>query len=167
MSEQDELSGRVRRAFGDHGSFEHTTGRTFESVTTPFDGEVTASELDNGHIEFDIVVRVPMLSAVVDEGVADVVEDGWYETFELRMEDAGGVTAKGHDLVPEVQRSGDEAVVRVSFTDINERRGIDDAGAVIDYVEGTFVQGIIPGYDYTEPVSSILDQARETAGTGF
>ncbi|SEL84315.1 DUF5813 family protein [Haloferax larsenii] len=167
MSEQQELPGRVRRAFGDHGSFEHESERTFVSTTTHFDGRVTVTQRDDGKIEFEVSVRVPMLSAVTADGVADIVEDGWFETFELRMDDAGGVTAGDHQLEPTVERQDDEALVETSFADINERRGVDDAGAVIDYVEGTFVQGIIPGYDYTEPVTSILSRAQENAGTGF
>ncbi|WP_396611700.1 DUF5813 family protein [Haloferax sp. S1W] len=167
MSEQQELPGRVRRAFGDHGSFEHDGDRTFVSTTTHFDGHVTVAQRDDGKIEFDVSVRIPMLSAVVEEGVADVVEDGWYETFELRMADVNGVTAGDHELDPAVTRLEDEALIETSFADINERRGVDDASAVIDYVEGTFVQGIIPGYDYTEPVTNILSRAQENAGTGF
>ena len=166
MSE-DDIPGRVRRAFGDHGSFEQVTDGTFESVTTPFDGVVSVAETDSGHVEFDVEVRVPMLSAVVADDVAEIVEDGWYETFELRIEDINGVIAGDHELDPTVRRVVDEAIVQTTFTDINERRGVDDAGAVIDYVEGTYVEGIIPGYDYTEPVASILSRARDTAGTGF
>lgn len=93
-----------------------------------------------------------------------MVEDGWYETFELRVEDIGGVFRTERDLEPTVTRQGETITVEASFEDINERRGVDDAGAVIDYVEGTFVQGIIPGYEYTEPVASIIDRARENAG---
>ncbi|MFK8214359.1 DUF5813 family protein [Haloferax volcanii] len=165
MSE-DDIPGRVRRAFGDHGSFEPVDDRTFESVTTPFDGTVGVAAQDSGRVEFDVEVRVPMLSAVADD-VAPVVEDGWYETFELRLEDVGGVVAGDHDLDPDVTRAGDEAVVRASFADVNERRGVDDAGAVIDYVEGTFVEGVIPGYDYGEPVTSLIRNAKDAAGAGF
>ncbi|WP_416840495.1 DUF5813 family protein [Haloferax sp. DFSO52] len=166
MSE-DELPGRVHRAFGDHGSFEQVDDRTYESVTTPFEGVVCVATQDTGHVEFDVAVRVPMLSAVVADDVAEIVEDGWYETFELRLEDINGVIAGDHELDPTVRRVADEAVVETTFTDINERRGVDDAGAIIDYVEGTFVEGIIPGYEYTEPVTSILSRARDVAGTGF
>ncbi|KTG30291.1 DUF5813 family protein [Haloferax profundi] len=166
MSEQ-ELPSRVHRAFGDHGSFEQVDDRTFESVTTPFEGTVSVAARESGHVEFDVAVRVPMLSAVVADEVAEIVEDGWFETFELRIEDINGVIAGGHELDPAVRRVADEAVVQTTFADINERRGVDDAGAVIDYVEGTFVEGIIPGYEYTEPVTSILSRARDAAGTGF
>jgi hypothetical protein len=158
-----ELPGRVRRAFTDHTAFEQVDEATFESTTTTFDGIVEADEVD-GHIRFAVEVRIPLLNSVTEDEVAAVVEDGWYETFELRVEDIGGVFRTERDLEPTVTRQGETITVEASFEDINERRGVDDAGAVIDYVEGTFVQGIIPGYEYTEPVASIIDRARENAG---
>lgn len=157
---------RVGRAFRDHASFEQVDERTFESVATAFEGRVSVAPADDGHIEYAVQIRVPMLDAVVDGDVAPVVEDGWYETFALRVEDIGGVTRVDRDLEPTVYRDGDEAVVEVTLVDIDERRGVDDAGAVIDYVEGTYVQGIIPGYDYTDPATGLIDHARETAGDG-
>jgi len=53
-----------------------------------------------------------------------------------------------------------------ALADINERRGVDDAGALIDFVEGTYVQGVIPGYEYTAPVSDLLSAARQQGGGG-
>ncbi|MEA1931721.1 MAG: DUF5813 family protein [Euryarchaeota archaeon] len=158
-----ELPGRVRRAFADHTAFEQVDDATFESATTTFDGTVEADEVD-GHIRFTVEVRVPLLNSVTEDEVAAVVEDGWFETFELRVEDIGGVFRTERDLDPTVTRQGETITVEASFEDINEQRGVDDAGAIIDYVEGTFVQGIIPGYEYTEPVASIIDRARENAG---
>lgn len=158
-----ELPGRVRRAFADHTAFEQVDETTFVSATTTFDGIVEADEVD-GQIRFTVEVRIPLLNSVTEDEVAAVVEDGWYETFELRVEDIGGVFRTERDLEPTVTRQAETLTVETSFQDINERRGVDDAGAVIDYVEGTFVQGIIPGYEYTEPVASIIDRARENAG---
>jgi len=158
-----ELPGRVHRAFADHTSFEQVDDASFESTTTTFNGIVEADHVD-GHIRFAVEIRVPLLNAVTEDEVAEVVEDGWYETFELRVGDIGGVFRTERDLEPSVTRDGETITVEASFEDINERRGVDDAGAVIDYVEGTFVQGIIPGYEYTEPVSSIINRARENAG---
>lgn len=164
-----ELPGRVRRAFGDHGSFEQTDDGTFESVTTPFEGVVDADTAADGEIAFDVTVRVPMLDEVVDGEVAAVVEEGWFETFSLRAVDVSGVTSTERDLSPAVSEAVHDgtrvAVVEAGFTDINERRGVDDAGALIDFVEGTYVQGIIPGYDYTDPVAGLIDRARQTAGS--
>lgn len=162
----DELPGRVRRAFADHGSFEPAGDAAWTAETTPFDGEVRAEPAVDGRIRFAVTVRVPTLSAVTTDEVADVVEEGWAETFELRVVDVGGVTRGEHEFDPTVAIGDREIVVSFELTDINERRGVDDAGALINFVEGTYVQGVIPGYEYTEPVTDILSAARQQGGGG-
>lgn len=164
LSGMSELPGRVRRAFADHTGFEQVDGARFESTTTTFDGIVTAADAD-GRIRFSIEVSVPVLDTVTEDEVAPIVEDGWYETFELRVEDIGGIFRTNRDLKPTVTRGVETVTIETTLEDVNERRGVDDAAAVIDFVEGTFVQGIIPGYEYTEPVSGIIDRARETGGS--
>jgi len=159
-----EVPDRVRRAFSDHGDFEQVAPDRFVTTSTPFDATVDVAD-EGGPVAFEVTVRVPMLSAVAD-GVAPVVEDGWFETLELRLEDVDGALRGDRDAVPTVRRAGDEAIVEYSFTDINERRGVQDARAVVDYVQGTFVQGIIPGYEYEEPAASLLSEARTTGDTG-
>ena len=155
---------RVRRAFVDHSGFEAGPAGDYISTATPFDARVTVEPADGGAVGFDVEVRVPTLSAVVEGDVAEVVEEGWTETFERRVGDAAGVTRADHGVEPTVSRVREELVVTVDYTDINERRGVDDAAALVTFVEGTYVQGIIPGYDYTEPVSSIMSSAREMGG---
>ncbi|WP_048076462.1 DUF5813 family protein, partial [Halorubrum sp. AJ67] len=98
--------------------------------------------------------------------VADVVEDGWADTFERRVVDVGGVTRREREFDPVVETDGDEIAVTYALTDGNERRGVDDAGALIDFVEGTYVQGVIPGYEYTGPVSELLSAARRHGNDG-
>lgn len=154
-----ETSGRVARAFRDHDSFERVDEGRFESTTTTFDAIVEAGERD-GRIDYVVRVRAPSLSAAADGDVATVVEEGWLETFELRVADADGVVRGDHDLDPTVDLTAEDIVVEFAFTDINERRGVDDAAALINYVEGTYVQGIIPGYEYVDPVAGLVDQAR-------
>jgi hypothetical protein len=158
-----ETSGRVARAFRDHDSFERVDEGQFESTTTTFDAIVEAGERD-GRIDYVVRVRAPSLSAATDGDVATVVEEGWLETFELRVADADGVVRGDHDLDPTVDLTGEDIVVEFAFTDINERRGVDDAAALINYVEGTYVQGIIPGYEYVDPVAGLVDQARRADG---
>ena len=159
-----EVPDRVRRAFADHSGFEAETVDEYVSTATPFDAQVAVESADGGRLRFDVEVRVPTLSAVVDGDVADVVEEGWTETFELRIADISGVTRADHDVEPAVTRAGDELVVTVDYTEINERRGVDDAAALVTFVEGTYVQGVIPGYDYTEPVASLMSSARSAGG---
>jgi hypothetical protein len=157
---------RVDRAVRDHGSFERRGEDGFESVATPFDATVEVTPGENGRLMFDVQVQAPLLSDAVDEHVADVVEDGWYDTFQRRVTDVGAITKGEHDLSPTVRRSGGDVVVELSFSDIDERRGVDDANALINFVEGTYAQGIIPGYEYTDPASQLLEDARQTGGDG-
>jgi hypothetical protein len=160
-----EVQRRVGRAFRDHGSFERRGEDTFESVTTPFEATVAAESAGEGRVALRVRVRVPMLSSVVEDHVADVVEEGWFETFELRVTDVGGVTRGDHDLSPTVRRDGGDAVVEVALEDIDERRAVDDAGSLVNFVEGTYAQGIIPGYEYTDPASQLIERARQTGGS--
>lgn len=157
---------RVRRAFRDHGSFEPAGGGVWTATTTAFDADVEAraSPEGDGRIRFSVTVRVPTLSAVTVDEVAAVVETGWYETFERRVVDVGGLTRGDHEFDPDVERDGETVVVSFTLTDLNERRGVDDARALVDFVEGTYVQGVIPGYEYTEPVEGIISSARRQGG---
>ena len=160
-----DVPGRVRRAFADHGGFEAVTEGEYASTSTAFDATATVEERgDGGEVAFTVEMRVPTLPTCVDGEVAEVVADGWYETFELRVTDASGVTRGEHDLDPSVRRAGEEVVVTAEYADLNPRRGVDDAAALVTFVEGTFVEGVIPGYDYVDPVSSLLSSAREAGG---
>jgi len=150
---------RATRAFRDHADFDRVDDGRFEATTTPFDAVVEAREVD-GRIEFDLTVRAPSLSAAVEDEVAPVVEEGWLETFELRVADADGVVRGDHDFDPTVRLTEEAVIVEITFADINERRGVDDAAAVVNYVEGTYVQGIIPGYEYTGTAGQLIDRAR-------
>ena len=166
MSES-ELPGRVRRAFADHGSFEPADqAGVWTSETTAFDGRVRAEPAGDGRVRFAVTVRVPTLSAAIAGEVADVVEEGWIETFELRIVDVGGVTRGDHEFDPDVSVGDDEIAVAFELTDVNERRGVDDAGALVDFVEGTYVQGVIPGYEYVDPVAGLLSAARRQGNDG-
>lgn len=161
----DDLPNRVRRAFADHGSFERE-GDAWVSSTTAFDGRVRTEPAEEGRTRFAVTVRVSTLSAVTADEVADVVEEGWAETFERRVGDVGGVTRRDREFDPAIETGDDEIAVTYALTDINERRGVDDAGALIDFVEGTYVQGVIPGYEYTAPVSDLLSAARRHGNDG-
>jgi hypothetical protein len=154
---------RATRAFRAHDSFERLADGRYEHVTTAFDAEVTVTAPDAA-IRFALTVRTPTLNAVTEDAVATVVEDGWYETFALRVEDVGGVTATDRDLDPRVRRVDEAVVVEMDFTDLDARRGVDDASALVNFVEGTYVQGIIPGYEYRPPVTEILSRAQDAAG---
>lgn len=158
------LSEPARQALLDHSAFDQTDEARFVSTTTTFDASVVATATDDRTV-FTVSMAVPLLDAVTEDEVADVVEDGWYETFELRTQDIGGIFRTERDLSPTVSRHAETIAVEVTLTDHNPRRGVDDAAAVIDFIEGTYVQGIIPGYTYTDPVDSIMQDARNAGGS--
>lgn len=131
------------------GGFAPTTN-DWDAVVTPVDDAV------------DVTVTVPTLNAVVDgEAVADIVEDGWFETFELRVEDVDGVTYADTGAL-DVDRDDDEITVTTTV-DARPQNAADDALAVVNYVEGTWFEGIIPGYDYTETVQAMRNRAAQNA----
>ncbi|GAA0207924.1 hypothetical protein GCM10009000_023060 [Halobacterium noricense] len=159
------LPGRVRRAARDHDAVDaDAPDGTLAITSTPFDAALAVAEAEDGRVEFDVTVSVPTLSAVAEDDVAAVVEDGWLDTFERRIAAVGDVVDAGHDLDPTVERRGDEVAVAESIRDVNERRGLNDAVAIVDFVEGTYVQGVIPGYEYGEPVTGLIGRARAAGG---
>lgn len=153
--------------FEDHDAFtrESTTPNdiTFTVSSTPFDALVEIDPAASG-VLYRVTVRLPAINAVVrGEEVAPVVQDGWFETFTRRTTDMTGVI-RGDGLTPEVRLDAAETVVvETEFTTDDPRHAAADAKAVIDYVEGTYVQGIIPGYDYRDPAASLLHRAQRNA----
>lgn len=156
----------VREAFASHDAFEPADGG-FEYVKTPFEATVAIERIDAGAESYRVAVtvRVPTLDAVVaGETVAEVVEDGWYETFERRMEDAFDVArSDGEPSAVERDATAEAVVVDLIFETRDLGRAVEDAAALVEYVEGTYVQGVIPGYDYRDPVAGLLDRARRAA----
>lgn len=155
----------LARAVDEHRAFEpdSDTETAFISTTTAFDGVVDAEPTTDG-VSLAVTATVPMLGAVTDDDLAPIVEDGWYDTFERRVTDVGAIFRIDRSLTPQLTHDDGEAVVTATLTDSNVERGVDDAAAFIDFVEGTYVQGVIPGYTYTDPVAGLLEQAREAAG---
>ena len=161
MSDSDAVE-RARRAAEANESFEPREDDGYAVRTTAFEGRVEVGA-DGGAAVFTVTVAVPMLDAVTDEAVAPVVEEGWFETFELRIDDIDGAI-RGDDAAVTVREDGDEAVVEVELRDLDATRAASDAVAVVEYVEGTYVEGISPGYEYTEPVTLLIQQAADAAG---
>jgi hypothetical protein len=156
----EELPDRAVRAFDEHDAFERD-GRWFEVTTTRFEGRVTADETDDWALGYTLEVRAPMLSAATADEVGPAVEDGWFETYELRLEDAG--MAVRQDVEFEDRRVFEEAgdaVAVFEFEWENAGQVPAIAKAITEYVEGTYMEGIVPGYEYRSPVSELLSRAR-------
>jgi len=157
----DDISASVARAFDTHEAFE-TTEHGYSVETTVFDA-VVAVEGDN---RYCVTVRAPTLASATTNDVGQTVRQDWFETFERRLGDATKATRATVYLDRfEVEQEGDTVIVEYGFTWRNPDRAVDIAKTFAEYVEGTYVEGIIPGYEYEPPVSNLLADASQ-AGEG-
>ena len=151
---------RISQAFERDEAFEKLDETTYDVVTTPFDAEVRIEGGENP--ARTVEVRVPTLSAVVRDEVAPVVEAGWLETLERRMEDAHMPLSGTDDPAASIAIDGEDVTITGTITDPDPRRGANDARAFVTYVEGTYMEGVIPGYEYDEPVASMRERAYQS-----
>lgn len=151
-------------ALSEHAAYERG-GTGHELTTTPFEAVVEVEE--NGETRYRVVVRLPTLDAVVEgETVAQVVEDGWFETLERRLEGPEQVTTGLESVDSTVVRTENEVRVELTFASTNPERAAENAKSLVEFVEGTWVQGIVPGYEYGEPAASLLDRASRNYDDG-
>ncbi|QSG09495.1 Uncharacterized protein HSBGL_1009 [Halapricum desulfuricans] len=163
----DELPDAVREAFEARDSYDLRDDHALVT-TTAFDARVTveATEAD-WNSQYVVTVEVPTLSAAVEDVVGPAVEDGWFETLERRLEDAPMATRANLELDAfEVRREDQRVEIAYAFTLGSESQAADIAKTLVEYVEGTYVEGIVPGYDYRPPVSGLLDQAQSGDAAG-
>jgi len=158
-----ETPDRFVRAFEAHEAFERADDGWFGLTTTRFGARVTATGTDEWALRYTVTVRAPMLStAVVGEAVGPAVEEGWFDTYELRLEDAAGAVRQDVDLASyEVTERDGDAVATFEFEWGNADRAPAIAKAIAEYVEGTYVEGVVPGYEYGPPVSDLISSARQ------
>lgn len=112
-----------------------------------------------------LVHELPTLDAtVVGETVAPVVQSGWAETFERRVQDVTGVI-DGPVSGPTVAKSGETIRVRIELQGEGQRAP-EMVRHAVEFIESTWVEGIIPGYDYDERVQAIRNRAMATGEDG-
>ena len=146
----------AERVLDDHGAFERDDD-AFQVTTTPFKATVTVRDAT-----FRVTVRAPSIDAAVEgDDVAPVVQEGWLETFERRMEDADQPLSAGQAVDPTVAVEDGEVVVEGTVEAGAPGIAADDARALVEYVEGTYMEGVIPGYEYVDPVASMRQRAFE------
>jgi hypothetical protein len=111
-----------------------------------------------------VIVTVPTLDGATQDAVDAVVEDGWVDTFERRVTDPTSAT-RTDAVDTEVEREADAIHVRLAI-EAPPDQAAAEAKAVADFVEGTWVQGAVPGYEYAPPASGLLARARERGAVG-
>jgi len=162
----DQFPEGPRRAFDAHEAFRRD-GDAFLVETTAFVGRVTAVGRPERPTAYSVAVCVPTLDAATADQVGDAVEAGWFDTLRRRLEDAPQATRANLALQTfDVEQSGDDVVVTLGFEWADADRAADIAKTLVEYVEGTYVEGIIPGYEYEPPVEQLIDAASQEGGGG-
>jgi hypothetical protein len=155
---------RAARAFQRHDAVSDDEG-SHRVTSTAFDAIVSGVAVD-GTIRYQVTVTAPSLEAATSDPVGEAVASGWFETFERRLADAPKATRASLDLERlEVERRGLDVVVTFGFDWDDPDRAVEIAKTLVEYVEGTYVEGAIPGYSYESPVADLLSAA-ETGGDG-
>ena len=137
----------------------------FTLTTTVFDAAATATaDSEDDSYRFRIRIELPTLdAAVANETVASVVEEDWQATFERRLADVFTVAdTDTHDELA-VGRERSSLIVRLEYTARSPTSGVGDAKALVEYVEGTYAQGLIPGYTYRGPAGELRANAHDRA----
>ena len=154
------IPGPIEDALDAHEAFVPTeNGYALE--TTVFETTVTANQAEGPRDgEIRVTVRLPTLDAATTDHVASIVEDDWFETLERRLADVFSVAHTTRHQDPRLERDGDEVRVTLEYVTWDAREGVEDAKTIIEYVEGTFAQGLIPGYDYRGEAATLLENAQ-------
>lgn len=161
----------ARAAFEDHDAYHRADDGEdgdgeYVLETTAFDGRVTTEPADvDWATRYVLVVRAPTLQSAVEETVGPNLLEGWFETYELRLEDAPGAVRDSVDLEElDVRAEDGDAVAEFVFESGNVDRAPEVAKALAEYAEGTYVEGVVPGYTYRDPVAGLLGRAKQSGG---
>jgi hypothetical protein len=156
----------VETAFEDHGSLSpDDAGATV--TTTAFDGVVTAAPTDGVGHSYTVTVQAPTLGAATADEVGDAVATDWLRTFRRRLSDAPKATRAVVELESfTAEREGETVRVEYVFEHGNPTAAAAIATTFAEFVEGTYVEGIVPGYDYQPPVAGLLSQASQGGESG-
>ncbi|MFC7132534.1 MULTISPECIES: DUF5813 family protein [Salinibaculum] len=162
----EEFPESARQAFEYHDAFRRD-GNAFTVETTAFEGRVSAVEGPEYRTAYTVSVRVPTLAAVTADEVGEAVAEGWFDTLQRRLEDAPQTTRADVELETfDVEQDGEDVYVTFGFEWGSADQAAAIAKAFVEYVEGTYVEGVIPGYDYESPVSDLIDTASQEGGGG-
>ncbi len=144
----------IRDAFAAHEAFaEAATG--YALTTTPVD---TVVHLEDGEVVVEVLL--PTLNEVVTtEPVPAVVEESWRETMTTRLQDGYDVV-HSRPATPPTFEDADETLAVTYRLHPEDSDIAADAKALIEFAVGTYVQSAIPGYEYDEPLRSLLASAR-------
>jgi len=161
----DETPDRLSDAFETHDAFE-AVADGYELTTTAFEAVVRAVPGEPSD-QYTVVVHAPTLDGATADDVGPTIAEDWRETLTRRLESAPKSTRARVDLdAMTVEEAGDQLSITYQFSWGNPERAVDIAKTFIEYVEGTYVEGIVPGFDYEPPVAELLSTASQSGESG-
>lgn len=145
-----------------HDAFEPGPNpQRFLITNTPFSASLTLKPTSD-HIIYKLTITLPTLDAsVANETIPPIIQEDWFNTLESRLTNIDGVTIGSTDT-PLLTLDSETQTVTVELTlhVTDPTPGTTDATALASFVEGTYLSGTISGYEYNEPVASLLERAR-------
>ena len=161
-----EIPAAVVTAFESNGSLD-PSGPDATITTTAFDGAVAVTPTDGVGHRYTVTVRAPTLDAATADEVGDAVATDWLRTFRRRLSDAPTATRAVVELESFGAEVNGEAVrVEYVFEHGNPAAAAEIATTFAAFVEGTYVEGVVPGYDYLPPVAGLLSRASQGEKSG-
>jgi len=155
-----DLPADVATAFEDHGSLTVSDG-TGAVTTTVFNTSVTADARDDT-TTYTVTVTMPTIDSATSGTVGDAVAADWLRTLRRRLGDAPKATRTVVDLDSFGVETGENTVhVEYVFGHRSPATAANIVTAFAEFVEGTYVEGVIPGYEYEPPVAGLLAQASQ------
>ena len=156
----DDLPAEVATAFDDNDSLTIRKGSGVVTTTT-FEGTVTADTRESP-TAYTVTVVVPTIESATGGAVGEAVAADWFRTLRRRLKDATTATRADIELDSfRVETREGSVHVEYSFSDDSPARAADIAAVFAEFVEGTYVEGIVPGYEYESPVADLLSQASQ------
>jgi len=161
-----EIPETAASAFERHDAYDDT-GAEFALTTTVFESTVRIDSREDRPPTYTVTAFVPTLDAATAEDVGTALCENWEETLTRRLEAAPKATRAAVELDEfAVDRVGDELRIKYGFAWDDPGHAAEIAKTFAEYVEGTYVEGIVPGYDYQPPVSSLLASASQSGESG-
>lgn len=134
----------------------------FTVTTTVFDAHVTVEESI-----YTVTIRVPTINSASADEIGPAVATDWRRTLERRLRDAPQATRSQVDLDEYgVEYENGTARIEYRFSWDDPSQAVQIAKTFVEYVEGTYVEGVIPGYEYEPPVSDLLADATQSGDSG-
>lgn len=159
------MTNEFQNAVRSHDAFESQTDG-YQVTTSAFDSTVITTQQDES-FQFTVAISVPHIRVATVEEVGPTVATDWFETFERRLEEAPNATRKTVELDEfDVTETSSSAEIVYRFSRVSPTSGLDIAKTLTEFVEGTYVEGVIPGYEYTGAVADLLGAASQGGESG-